>query len=269
MENTNEYIQNRSSSRDWLILNEYQLMTSEFIKYFADLDTDILVLDAGCGDGFFLEILRNLGFKSIYGVDTVAPLIGIARKKGLQVVEGSIYDLRVQSKLDVILLCNALEYVENPGMAIARTYDALKEDGILYLIVTVYDSDYGKSRRWFRRHKIADVNGDRDRDTNQRIFSINSLLWLLDSHQFKIEHTFKQPDSGSSKGYARYFNKGEQSELISVVARKRKSTKPAAINSSSTSSEEKSELEKTDAPFFRTQGAEDEQLTEETILERE
>jgi len=277
MTNGNKYIQERFSSRDRLTLKEHQLITSEFVKYFSSLDTDVLVLDAGCGDGFFLEILRNLGFESIYGIDTVVPLLEIARRKGFRVVEGSIYDLDVRNRLDVVLLCNVLEYMENPGMAIARACDALKADGLLYLIVAVYDSDYGKSRRWFRRKnedRFTRVNHAEEikesSDVSQRVFPMNGLLWLLESHQFKIEHTFKQAES-SSTSHRRYF-KARQSGLVSVVARKRLA-KTDAITSKSTSSEQKpepeatDEKEETDAPFFQNQRPEDEDLNEKTVLE--
>jgi SAM-dependent methyltransferase len=279
MKNENRYIQERFSSRDRLTLKEHQLITSEFVKYFSGLDTDTLVLDAGCGDGFFLEILRNLGFESTYGIDTFVPLLEIARRKGLRVVEGNIYDLDVRNRLDVVLLCNVLESMENPGMAIARVCDALTEDGLLYLIVTVYDSDAGKSRRWFRRKNEDEFTSvDRveeikdSRDLPQRVFPMNGLLWLLESHQFKIEHTFKQSES-SPISPRRYF-KGRQSGLVSVVAKKR-SANPDAIASQSVPLEQRyepdeiDEKEETNAPFFQNPRSEDEYLNDKTALESE
>ena len=256
MVNRNEYSQKRCSSRDRLILKEHQLMTAEFVRYFSGLDTNLLVLDAGCSDGFFLEILRNLGFESIYGIDTVVSSLEIARNKGLRVVEGSIYDLDLRNKLDVVLLCHNLEYMENPGIAVARACDALREDGILYLISTAYDSDSGKSRGWFRRKKVEDVK--ENVDSPQRVFSINGLLWLLESHQFRIENTFKQFDGSSTAERKRYF-KGMQNQFVSIVARKKKSAKPAPITSRSvplaqTPKQEKiDEKDETNAPFFQTE----------------
>lgn len=283
MTNGNKYIQERFSSRDRLTLKEHQLITSEFVKYFSGLDTDMLVLDAGCGDGFFLEILRNLGFESIYGIDTVVPLLETARRKGFQVVEGSIYDLDVRNRLDAVLLCNVLESMENPGMAIARVCDALKDDGLLYLIVTVYDSDAGKSRRWFRRknedeftsrtqgegvNSVEEIKGSHD--LPQRVFPMNGLLWLLESHQFKIEHTFKQSE-GSSISPRRYF-KGRQGGLVSVVAKKRPMdsnaiTSKAAPLEQRSEPEETDKKEETDAPFFHNPRSEYEDREGRTVLE--
>jgi SAM-dependent methyltransferase len=276
MKNENRYVQERFSSRDRLTLKEHQLITSEFVKYFSGLDTDMLVLDTGCGDGFFLEILRNLGFESAYGIDTFVPLLEIARKKGLRVVEGSIYDLDVRNRLDTVLFCNVLESMENPGMAIARACDALKEDGLLYLVVTVYDSDPDKSRRWFRRKnedEFTRINHvEESSDAPQRIFPMNGLLWLLESHQFKIEHTFKQSES-SSISPRRYF-RGRKSGLVSVVARKKAmhtddiTSEPGALEQHP-ESEETDVKEETDAPFFHHPLSEDEDLNGKTVLEDE
>ena len=74
MTNGNEYIQERCSSFDRLTLKEHQLIASEFVRYFSGWDTDVLVLDAGCGDGFVLEILRYVGFEPILGIDTIVSL---------------------------------------------------------------------------------------------------------------------------------------------------------------------------------------------------
>ena len=269
------YSQNRCSSRERLTLTEYQTITAEFIRFFSGLDNNVLILDSICGDGFFLEILRNLGFESIYGIDTVVSDLQLARSKGLRVLEGSVYDLDLREKVDVVLLCNDLESMENPGMAIARVYDALKEDGILYLIAIAYDSDSEKRRGWFRRKKV-EKKVKENVDSDQRVFSMSSLLWLLESHQFKIENTFKQPIFNLTE-YRRYF-KEKQSELVSIAARKKKSSKPSVEASKSVpvkkevEQKQVDEQEKTDAPFFQTEPEEDskdEKLTEEPALESE
>lgn len=51
---------------------------------------DAPVLDVGCGPGRLLEALDAAG-KEALGVDLVAAAVGIARSRGAQVVEGSIF----------------------------------------------------------------------------------------------------------------------------------------------------------------------------------
>jgi hypothetical protein len=167
--------------------------------------------------------------------------------------------------------------MENPGMAIARACDALKEDGLLYLIVTVYDSDDDKSRRWFRRKnedeftRVDQVEEIREgSDAPQRIFPMNGLLWLLESHQFKIEQTFKQSE-GSSISPRRYF-KGRKSGLVSVVAKKRLANNDAITSKSGPleqhyEPQETDDQEETNAPFLQKPRSEDEDLNGKTVLE--
>jgi len=220
--NGNEYGENRCSSRHRLTFREHQLTTAEFIEYFSELDTKQTVLDVGCGDGFFMEILRNLGFDLIYGIDVSQPLLATARRKGLRVVEGSVYDLTASGEVDVILLCDVLEHLENPGLAITKIYDALKEEGILYLIAPVYDSISNRLVRLFKRKKRIQEERERDQP-HLHALSTNTLVWLLKSHRFTIEknvHTANRLPGISGKTQQYSFG-GRHGNWVSIVARKR------------------------------------------------
>jgi len=221
--NLNEYGERRCPSRNRLIFREHQLTTAEFVKYFAKQDAKLTVLDVGCGDGFFMEVLRNLGFESIYGIDVSLPLLEKAGRKGFRVVEGSVYDLTARGEVDVILLCDVLEHLENPGLAVTKIYDALKEGGILYLIVPVYDSLSNRLSRLFKRKKKIHDARAHDR-THLHAFSTNALVWLLRSHQFDIEHTIHTANKlpGISSRTQQYTLGGRYGNWVSIVARKRK-----------------------------------------------
>jgi len=221
--NRNESRENRCSSRNRLTFREHQLTTAEFINFFSQQDEKLTVLDVGCGDGFFMEILRNLGFESIYGMDVSQPLLAKASRKGLRVVEGSVYDLNARGEVDVILLCDVLEHLENPGLAITKIYDVLKEEGILYLIVPVYDSISNRLARLFKRKKKIQEAREHDQ-THLHDFSTHTLLWLLKSHQFSIEknvHTANRLPGISGKAQ-QYTLGGRYGNWVSIVARKRK-----------------------------------------------
>ena len=221
--NLNEYGEKRCPSRNRLIFREHQLTTSEFVKYFSRQDSRLTILDVGCGDGFFMEILRNLGFDSIYGIDVSQPLLEKSRRKGFRVVEGGVYDLTARGEVDVILLCDVLEHLENPGLAITKIYDALKEEGMLYLIVPVYDSISNRLGRLFKRKKKIYEAREYDR-THLHAFSTNALIWLLKSHQFDIEQTVHTANKlpGISSKTQQYTLGGRYGNWVSIVAQKRK-----------------------------------------------
>ncbi len=182
MNNANHDHRERCPARDRLILREHQLTAVEFVNYFASIDTRWSILDIGCADGFFLEILRNLGFQRIYGMDQDSECLDIARQKGLSVFEGSIYQLDAQGQIDAVLMIDMMEHLDNPGLAITKIYDALKGDGILYLITPVVEQlpsrFWSKVMKLWVRHKPDDEQG---------LSTTDSICWLLRSHQFEID----------------------------------------------------------------------------------
>ena len=139
------YGQDRLLERNRLMFEHHQATVRVFTEYFATVDMDSRVLDCGCGGGFFLEILRNLGFDRIEGIDLSEPFVARAKKKNLQVTKASIFDLSDQSQFDHILCMELFEHLEQPPYAELRS--ALRDDGCLYVSVPVYDSF---QHRWER-----------------------------------------------------------------------------------------------------------------------
>jgi len=85
-----------SLALDWGYLNfnaEFTALGSvirelyrQYLPSFEGLDT---ILDAGCGRGAFLELLKEAGIEG-YGVDRESEMVEMCRLKGLQAVEGDI-----------------------------------------------------------------------------------------------------------------------------------------------------------------------------------
>ncbi|RKY01748.1 hypothetical protein DRP77_09160 [Candidatus Poribacteria bacterium] len=166
----------RIPSRARLILEEHRLSTAAFIRYFSSLNPDYAVLDVACGDGYHLEILRNLGFKRIYGIDTDEEMLELAEEKGLNVRYGSVYELEIKGVFDVILMCDLIDKLDDPELALRRVHDALKEDGILYLTAHVGESLAAKLRR--RKGAPGSISTER-------------VLDLLQRAGFEVEHKMK------------------------------------------------------------------------------
>lgn len=75
------------------------------------LTTDSRVLDVGCGDGWRLYALRELGFRNVLGID---PYIreDITYENGLRVLKQSLYDVR--GEWDLIMYHHSFEHVPDP-----------------------------------------------------------------------------------------------------------------------------------------------------------
>jgi SAM-dependent methyltransferase len=203
----------RVSSRAKLILEEYKLQTDLFVRYFSGLNTDYVVLDVACGDGYHLEILRNLGFQSIYGIDTDEKMLDLAAEKGLNVRYGDLYELEIQGVFDVILMCDLLGHLEDPELALSRVHTALKESGILYLTVPVYES-------------LAEKLARRKRRTHPGSMTSQQVIYLLEKSGFEPEHKIRTANRlplSSGRVQSLTFG-GRFGNWLIVIARKIKPT---------------------------------------------
>ena len=186
MVNWDKYGHKRSPSRNRLLFQEHRLTATEFIEYFKDLDVNLSVLDVGCGDGFWMEVLRDLGFSDLLGVDLSYPLLARAKSKGLRVAQYSVSRMSFRRKFDVILMCDVLEHLPDITGALNNVRDVLKEAGILYLIIPVYDSLSSRFRRFAHRRSKIDEAQDHD-ETHLHAFSKRDVISLLNSHHLQVE----------------------------------------------------------------------------------
>jgi len=144
----NRYALSRSAARNrWLYLH-HQLVTEAFVDYVSNLPTHLRVLDAGCGNGFFMQILRDLGFQHVRGIDLSEPWLEECRRKNLEVEKRAIEDVRRDARYDLILLMDVIEHVTSPLTALRALCGSLADGGRVYINVPVCDS---LQKRWQRR----------------------------------------------------------------------------------------------------------------------
>ncbi len=139
-EKWDDYGKTRLLSRNKLLFQRHRLIIRYFLDFFKDLDTELCVLDAGCGDGLFMELLRNLGFKNLFGIDVSSSMLEKAKKKGLNVELKDIYALNEKNKYDVVLAMDVLEHLEKPEEALRKLWNILAPGGILYLNIPICES---------------------------------------------------------------------------------------------------------------------------------
>lgn len=186
MPDWNEYGNIRSPSRNRLLFPEHKLTTEVFVDYFKGLNTNLWILDAGCGDGFWMEVLRNLGFSNLIGVDLSYSLLKRAKGKGFNVIQSSVASLKFQRKFDVIIMCDVLEHLHDAGITLSNLRDVLKESGILYLVIPVYDSLSSRFQRFFHRKTKIDQAREHD-ETHVHAFSKDEIFKLLRANNFQVK----------------------------------------------------------------------------------
>lgn len=140
------------------------------------------ILDVGCGSGKYLNILKNLGYKNLYGIDISKEQIQIAKKSRLSNVKciDAIKFLKNTKKTyDVILLIDVLEHLELTYSfeLINLIYKALNKNGKLFIQVPNALSPFSPLR-------YADI-------THKRAYTKTSIIQTLNSSGFQKYNFFE------------------------------------------------------------------------------
>lgn len=122
------------------------------------------VLDIGCGQGVFLELMRERGFDT-FGVELGEESARVAREeRGLDVVTGDLFTLQAeQESLDAVVMSHLIEHVADPIAVLRRVRDLLKPGGIALISLPNY------------------------RCIELRIFGANWYPWCLPAHLYHFD----------------------------------------------------------------------------------
>jgi SAM-dependent methyltransferase len=117
-----------------------------------------VVLDCGCGDGFFTRPLAESGAKQVIGIDNESAQIELARKQNNQETiifsELDIYTAPALPEADVICAPFVVGYAESVDALksfFEKSYNALYEGGTLVLVINIPSTSnlkkYGAEKR--------------------------------------------------------------------------------------------------------------------------
>jgi ubiquinone/menaquinone biosynthesis C-methylase UbiE len=117
------------------------------------------ILDAGCGEGFYVMLLNELYGCQVVGLDNDPEILNRARKwvgekEGVEFIIGDVTKLPFENEsFDKIILSEVLEHVPDDKMALSEIHRVLKNNGVL--VVTVPNHDYPflwDPLNWLREH---------------------------------------------------------------------------------------------------------------------
>jgi len=117
------------------------------------------VLDAGCGEGFYVMLLDELYGCQVVGLDNDHRILERAKKwvrekPNIKFLIGDVTKLPFENEIfDKIILSEVLEHVPDDRKALAEMYRVLKPEGILG--ITVPNHDYPllwDPLNWMREH---------------------------------------------------------------------------------------------------------------------
>ncbi len=104
------------------------------------------VLDVGCGAGDFLASLPAT--RSKWGVEPSSAAAANAAARGVSIVAGSLEDLPLDARFDVITAIDVIEHLPEPDLMLRYAYAHLAPGGLL--IISTGDPEYGLWRRLFK-----------------------------------------------------------------------------------------------------------------------
>lgn len=114
------------------------------IKKYAHKNSKIL--DVGCGDGYLLSVMKELGYQDLQGIDLYIDKKMEKSEKGLKITACGIDS--IDEKYDVIMLHHSFEHMENPETVLKMLKERLKVNGVLIIAIPVAGSrvfrKYGK-----------------------------------------------------------------------------------------------------------------------------
>ncbi len=116
------------------------------VEYFLrDIPPGSVVLDLGCGNGSFLSLFRDRGWR-LYGVDFSPTGIELA-KQSFPEIDFTLADaelpagdlLKRVGPMDLIISTEVIEHLYNPKAFLHNAYSLLKPGGILVLTTPTTD----------------------------------------------------------------------------------------------------------------------------------
>ncbi len=163
IENRDEYRRMHEVERQlWWYQALHGKILAEIERRFGDRRAGINILDAACGTGGLLSVLRDRGYPNLVGFDYSRHAIDFSRERGLVVTFGdlkNVADFRAGDTYDVIICNDALYFLTDQEIktALAAFRERLNPGGILLINIHAFnafagthDVAVGSTRRFTR-----------------------------------------------------------------------------------------------------------------------
>jgi 2-polyprenyl-3-methyl-5-hydroxy-6-metoxy-1,4-benzoquinol methylase len=96
------------------------------------------VLEVGCGSGGILIPFTEIGAE-VVGIDFDDTYMEAGRKRGLNLIDQSIYEFQTDKKFDLIVLKDVLEHLPDLNLVLQKLKSLLSEAGSIYIQVPTFE----------------------------------------------------------------------------------------------------------------------------------
>jgi 2-polyprenyl-3-methyl-5-hydroxy-6-metoxy-1,4-benzoquinol methylase len=87
---------------------------AQLVLPYLPTNRDADIVDAACGIGYAVEMLRNAGYKRVKGIDVSSEQVAVAKKRGLPVSQADVFEYLADSRdsCDVVLALDFIEHLD-------------------------------------------------------------------------------------------------------------------------------------------------------------
>jgi 2-polyprenyl-3-methyl-5-hydroxy-6-metoxy-1,4-benzoquinol methylase len=137
-------------------------------------------LDVGAGNGFVLEIAKEMGFGTVKGLEPSAKVVAQADIKIQQDLKVGFLssDSFDKKSMDVISMFHVLDHLPNPGQSLRHCYELLKEGGSI--LIAVHNSNAFSRHLLGSRSPIFDIE-------HTYLFNKETLRKIAEEESFEVE----------------------------------------------------------------------------------
>ena len=202
-------------------LNPMLALEKRFLETLLPPVAGLNVVDLGCGTGRWLERLKGLRPRSLFGVDSSVEMLEVAREKlgaAARFAQADCADACCESYSADLVLCNfVLSYVEDAGAFLAKVRKMLRAGGSVF--ITDVHPETSSRLNWRRGVKIEDEF--REIQTFSR--SLEVVVALCESANFCVsvclEPRFGEPEREifCAAGKQEYFDDIKEHPAIYVL----------------------------------------------------
>lgn len=169
------------------------------------------VLEIGCGDGLFLEVMKEAcpGWR-VYGIEPSRQAAARARQRGVEVVATSAEDFFADRQFDIIILRHVLEHLKSPRSILATIHGMTRPGGIVHIEVPNAGSwERGLWGRYWSgydvpRHLYSFTPGILKRYLTEAGFSIERVRFSIVPNNWIMNLSYAARDRGWHRA-ARFF----------------------------------------------------------------
>lgn len=149
-----------------------------------DLPKNPKILEVGCGNGFFIKALVDLGLtKNVFGVEPSSKMVLEADSSVRNKIKVDIFksNLFPKNSFDLILCFHTLDHMFDPKEFVTGAFSMLKKNG--YVVVVVHDTEGLSVKIFGERSAIFDIE-------HIYLFNKKTLNLLFSRNKFNVVKVF-------------------------------------------------------------------------------